>query len=205
MARTDSFRAALVVLVLALVAAGCGGEPAPETAAETPAAETAAPAAPSAPEAAPAGTASITGFVHYEGEVPKLRPVTMTADPACAGKHGQPVANEALVLGEGNALVNAFVEVTAGLPDQGWPVPSSPVLLDQQGCRYVPHVVGVMAGQTMKILNSDGLMHNVHALPKTNKEFNRAMPPNMTETEHVFPQAENAFKVKCDVHPWMGA
>jgi hypothetical protein len=77
--------------------------------------------------------------------------------------------------------------------------------LDQVGCRYSPHVLGVQVGQTVEIRNSDGLLHNVHGLPKVNASFNRAMPPNVTEYRHVFEQPEAPFLVKCDVHPWMGA
>ncbi len=78
-------------------------------------------------------------------------------------------------------------------------------MLDQNGCRYEPHVLGLTVGQTLKILNSDGLLHNVHALPKINTGFNRAMPASVTEAEYTFDKEEFMFKVKCDVHPWMGA
>jgi hypothetical protein len=65
--------------------------------------------------------------------------------------------------------------------------------------------MGIMVGQPFKILNSDGLLHNVHALPKVNKQFNMAMPPNRTEAVETFTQAEGTFTIKCDVHPWMQA
>jgi hypothetical protein len=78
------------------------------------------------------------------------------------------------------------------------------VVLDQLGCQYQPHVVTTQTGQPFKILNSDGLLHNVHGLPEKNTPFNRAMPAGVTETEYTF-NKEEVFKVKCDVHPWMGA
>ncbi len=71
--------------------------------------------------------------------------------------------------------------------------------------RYKPHVMGIMVGQTYKILNSDGILHNVHALPKINKAFNRAMPPTVKEATATFDKPEALFMVKCDVHPWMNA
>ena len=129
----------------------------------------------------------------------------MAADPNCAKKHSSPPMSEMLVLGEGNTVANIFVSVTGGLPGGSYPPPPEPAVLDQDGCRYVPHVLGVMQGQQLKILNSDGLLHNVHALPKVNKTFNMAMPASRTETEVTFTEQEEMFKVKCDVHPWMGA
>jgi hypothetical protein len=78
------------------------------------------------------------------------------------------------------------------------------VVLDQNGCQYKPHVMGIMVGQQYKILNSDALPHNVHTLPKVNKPFNRAMPATVKEATTTFDKEEPIFQVKCDVHPWMG-
>ena len=148
---------------------------------------------------------TITGTINYEGRVPNLRPLKMDADPKCAAKHSGPVKPELLVLGSGNTLANVLVSVTKGLPaGKTWPVPSQPVVMDQNGCIYTPHVQGVMVGQDFKIKNSDGLLHNVHSLSKTNAPFNRAMPANVTEADFKFTK-EEYFKIKCDVHPWMGA
>jgi len=152
-----------------------------------------------------ASAATITGTIKYEGAVPKLRPLKMDADPGCAKKHSGPVQPEFLVLGDGNALGNIFVSVKSGLPDKTYPLPSKSVTLDQNGCRYEPHVLGIMVDQPLKILNSDGLLHNVHALPKVNSSFNRAMPAAVKEAEFSFSKPEPIFKIKCDVHPWMGA
>ena len=152
-----------------------------------------------------ASAATITGTIKYEGDVPKLRPLKMDADPGCAKKHSGPVQPEFLVLGDDNALGNIFVSVKSGLPDKTYPMPSKPVTLDQKGCRYEPHVLGIMVDQPLKILNSDGLLHNVHALPKINASFNRAMPGAVKEAEFSFSKPEPIFKIKCDVHPWMGA
>ena len=62
-----------------------------------------------------------------------------------------------------------------------------------------------MVGQKLDILNSDGTLHNIHALPKVNKEFNKAMPRSKKRMTVQFDKSEAPFKVKCDVHPWMGA
>ena len=149
---------------------------------------------------------TINGTITFDGKVPALRPLAMDADPACAKKHSTPVANEMLVLGNGNTMGNIMVFVSKGLPSgKTWPAPKTPVTLDQKGCQYVPHVQGIMVGQAYKILNSDGILHNVHALPKINKGFNRPMPPTLKEASATFDKPEPMFQIKCDVHPWMTA
>lgn len=152
------------------------------------------------------GASSVTGTVTFDGKAPNLRPLAMDADPACAKKHTTPVPNEALVLGNGNTMGNIMVWVSKGLPaGKTWPAPKTPVTLDQQGCQYHPHVMGIMVGQQYKILNSDGILHNVHALPTINKQFNRAMPATLKEASATFDKPEDMFHIKCDVHPWMSA
>lgn len=155
--------------------------------------------------AAPALGGAISGTVKYEGDVPNLRPVKMDADPGCLAKHKTPAASELLVLGDGNTIANIMVWVSKGVPSKDYATPSEPVVMDQNGCRYEPHVMGLMVNQEFKILNSDGLLHNVHALPKVNKQFNMAMPANRTEATETFTKEEGVFKIKCDVHPWMSA
>jgi plastocyanin len=147
---------------------------------------------------------TITGTVTFAGKVPTLKPLAMDADPACAKKHSKPVPNEMLVLGGGNTMGNIMVWVSKGLPaGKTWPAPKTPVTLDQKGCVYEPHVQGIMVGQAYRILNSDGVLHNVHALPKVNRSFNKPMPPTMKETTATFDKPEEVFQIKCDVHPWM--
>lgn len=155
--------------------------------------------------AAPALAApSITGTVTYTGKVPNLRPLSMDADPVCAAKHSSPVANEMLTLGPGNTMANIMVRVKSAVPGD-YKAPSQPAVIDQDGCQYKPHVLGLMVGQTLQLRNSDGLLHNVHALPKVNTPFNMAMPASRTEAETSFGKAEGMFLVKCDIHPWMSA
>jgi plastocyanin len=147
---------------------------------------------------------TINGTVTFAGKVPPLKTLAMDADPACAKKHSKPVPNEMLVLGGGNTMGNIMVWVSKGLPaGKTWPAPKTPVTLDQKGCVYEPHVQGIMVGQPYRILNSDGILHNVHALPKVNRSFNKPMPPTMKETTATFEKPEEVFQIKCDVHPWM--
>lgn len=155
--------------------------------------------------AAPAlASPAVTGTVTYSGKVPALKPISMDADPACAAKHTTPVPSDMLVLGAGNAMANVMVRVKSAVTGS-FPAPAQAVVIDQKGCHYSPHVVGVMVGQTLQLRNSDGLLHNVHALPKVNAPFNMAMPANRTEADTKFGKEEGMFLVKCDVHGWMTA
>jgi plastocyanin len=147
---------------------------------------------------------SVTGTVTYAGKVPNLKPLAMEADPACAAKHSGPVPSEVLTLGPNNALANVMVRVKGPVAGAA-AAPAKPAVIDQKGCQYHPHVLGVMVGQKLQIKNSDGLLHNVHALPKVNTPFNMAMPANRTEADTTFGKEEGMFLVKCDVHPWMSA
>jgi plastocyanin len=149
---------------------------------------------------------SITGTVTFDGKAPALRPLTMDADPACAKKHSTPAPSEMLVLGNGNTMASIMVFVSKGLPaGKTWPAPKTPVVIDQNGCQYKPHVMGIMVGQTYKILNSDGVLHNIHTLPTINKSFNQGMPATLKEATTTFDKPEPVFHIKCDVHPWMSA
>jgi plastocyanin len=197
---------ALALACAALLAACGGGESSAPAGGEAPAAAAPADGA-AAPAGAPgpSGSASVTGAVTYTGEVPSLRPISMSADPACAAKHTGEVANNVLVLGDNQSLGNVFVYVKSGLPAGTWPAPAEPAVIDQVGCLYDPRVMGVVRGQEVKFLNSDGILHNVHALPKQNQEFNIAMPAERKEASATFDQSEDMFLVKCDVHPWMNA
>jgi len=153
-----------------------------------------------------AAASTITGTVTFDGKAPALRPIAMDAEPVCAKKHSGPAPNEALVLGSGNTMANIMVYVSKGLPaGKTFPAPQTPVTLNQDGCVYKPHVMGIVAGQQYKIVNSDGILHNIHTLPKVNTAFNRGQPATVKEMTTNFPKAEDVFQVKCDVHPWMSA
>lgn len=155
---------------------------------------------------AQAWAGSITGTVKFEGQPPVLKPLDTSADPVCHAKHkDKPLPNEVLVLGSGQTMANVLVRVTKGAPAKDHPAPSEPVVLTQEDCRYAPHVFAIRVGQPLKVLNPDGILHNVHSLPKTNTAVNKAMPANLTEMETKFDQIEEPFAFKCDIHPWMQA
>ena len=208
---------AALLLAAALVTFGAacgGGDTAEAPADQPPAAEPGADGGEAAADLEPGnaaveglgdGSATISGTITFAGTAPTLRPVAMDADPDCASKHDAPVPNQVLWLGDGGTMGNVYVQVKSGLPEKQWPAPTEPAVIDQEGCIYHPHVMGVMAGQPLVFLNSDGLLHNVHGLPEQNREFNRAMPATVTQAEEVLGTPEPVFPVKCDVHPWMQA
>ena len=146
---------------------------------------------------------TIKGTIHFEGAGPKLRAVKMDADPVCKASHDGPVYSETVVINDNSTLKNVLVSIEAGLEGQTFPVPEEPVVLDQTGCRYEPHVWGAMAGQPVEIRNSDRTLHNVHSLAEVNPQFNMAMPKIVRKKTRIFKKPEDVFAIKCDVHPWM--
>lgn len=188
-----------VLAASALFVAGCGGSKAPETAKE----EAAAPAA-TAPPIDEANAATITGKVTFTGDKPTMRTIDMSANPVCARAHaGSPQHSEEVVVNTNGTLKNVFVWIKTGVPDRQWPIPSTPVEIAQKGCMYGPHVIGVMAGQDIKIVNDDPTNHNIHPLPKVNQEWNESQPPNGDPKLKKFAREEVMIPVKCNVHPWM--
>jgi plastocyanin len=141
---------------------------------------------------------SVSGVVKYAGTAPKPAKIDMSQDPACKGTN----TAETLVVNNGN-VENAFVYAKDGLGNRTFDVPKDAVTIDQQGCRYHPHVIGVMAGQMVKILNSDPTTHNIHPTPKDNREWNESQPPKAPAIEKSFAREEIMLPVKCNQHPWM--
>ena len=150
------------------------------------------------------GEGSISGTIKFEGKGPKMKPLRIDADPICVANNEVSPRREWLILDENNGIKNVLVFVTEGLNNEYTP-PEEPVIIDQKGCVYKPHVMGIMAGQQLDILNNDGTLHNIHALPKVNKEFNKSQPRTKKKLSVKFEKPEAPFKIKCDVHPWMGA
>ncbi len=152
-------------------------------------------------DAATAG--NIAGSVVFEGSAPSMAVIDMSEESVCAAKHSsQPMIEEVVVNGNGT-LANVFVYVKEGLESLQFPTPGA-VVLDQNGCVYLPHVLGVMVGQDITIRNSDGLLHNINASPDINRGFNSSQPVNM-ETTRSFGSAEVMVPLRCDVHGWMNA
>src|SRR5262245_34552214 len=192
--------AALTITALAVVA--CGGSPAPQQSAPAAAAPAAAAPAAAAPAAGGAG-GSIAGKVSFEGSAPAAEKVKLSADPKCAAMHKEGLERQNIKVKDGG-LADALVYVKSGVSGS-FPAPAEPVVLDQQGCDYHPHMVVMQAGQGLKIRNSDDTLHNIHPKPQTNAEFNVGQPRKGMESNKNFDKPEVMIPVGCDVHPWMRA
>jgi len=188
--------------VLAVTVTACGGG----ESTEAPAATTAAPAASAGQriDAATAGT--VRGTVTLTGAAAKNEAIRMNADPVCIKQApGEQLQETFVVGGDGKTLGNVFVYVKDGLGNYVYDAPSGPVTLDQRGCRYSPHVFAVRVNQPIEIINSDPTLHNVHATPMVNQEFNTGQPIQGMKMEHRFTRPEVMVPFKCDVHGWMNA
>jgi plastocyanin len=171
------------------------------TAAASTASGTSAAAAPAA--AVSADAATLTGLVKFEGAAPKMTNIQMSADPYCQSQHSSaPATEEDVVTGPAGELANVFVYIKD--IKGNFPAPSTPVVIDQKGCQYHPHVNAVMVGQPLQIKNDDATLHNVHAMPNANSQFNEGQPvQGMVSTKHLDKPEVTPFKIKCDVHGWM--
>lgn len=145
--------------------------------------------------------ADIVGKVTLTGTPPAEK--SLPLDPSC-GKlwPNEKPKTRFYAVGADNGLADVFVYLKQA---SGGPAPTKPVLLDQKGCEYIPYVVGLQVGQKLLVRNSDPVLHNVHATPKINKEFNLAQMAGGKDIERTFDQSEVFVRFKCDVHPWMFA
>ena len=157
-----------------------------------------------APHAAQGG-ASISGQVKFTGAKPANAKIDMSEEPKCAEKHKTPPTAETVV-GQPSALGNVFVYVKSGLPAGAtYPAPGTPVVLDQDGCHYTPHVFGVQVGQPVEIRNSDPVLHNIKAKATKNRPFNISQPTAGMKTPRTFSAPEVMVALECNVHGWMNA
>jgi plastocyanin len=158
-----------------------------------------------APQVDPATAATVTGTVHFDGHPPARIPIDMALDPACL-MAAEPNLTEQLIVNHGG-LANVFVYVKSGAPPSLAPPNTQPVLLNQKGCRYVPHVVAVQQGGQIAFRNSDPTLHNVHTTPGQSGNASldlSEMPMGKPQTE-TFHTPENMLPVRCNNHPWMQA
>jgi len=150
---------------------------------------------------------TVAGKVRFTGAKPLMAKIDMSDESVCKAKYTAPPTEETVVVNANGTLANVFVYVKAGLPADyaaPAPAPAEDVVLDQNGCRYHPHVLGIRVGQKLAIKNSDGLLHNIKAMGKQNRPFNVSQPTSMT-TERVFTAPEVMVPLECNVHGWMHA
>src|SRR5579871_772242 len=198
-----------VISLLSLVL--LGGCSKPEKATENPAAPSAGPAASAASDSSHAAApvpvdkntvGTVSGTIAFKGAIPKFPPLDMTQDPGCPP---DPQAAEVVAVNHGH-LANVFVYVKDGLSAGANPASPEPVVLDQKGCRYVPHVLGLMVGQPLKVLNSDTAGHNVHPMPQSDEDsWNESQMPRGAPIVRAFRHSQIMMPVQCNQHPWMKA
>ena len=161
--------------------------------------------APSYFRADPATAGVISGVVRYSGPKPRPKAIDMSGDPACVEAHHGRAVDESLVTGAKGGLANAFVYIKTGLEGKQFEVPSEPVDIDQRGCAFSPRVLGVEAGQALRITNSDPVTHNIHPLAAVNREWNHSQGQGEPPLLRRFPRPEVMIPVKCNIHSWMRA
>ena len=153
-----------------------------------------------------AGTIALRGVVRFEGEPPARKPVDMGGDPACCSRHEKPVLSETYVVGPEGGFANVFVQVTGGLEGWRFPRAEGDALLDQRGCVYVPHVLSLEVGQTLRVRNSDPILHNVHGYTlKGDREFCNWGQAAQGREDSRQMRKPGILAMKCDVHGWMQA
>lgn len=188
----------ITVLALACFLVACGGGEKAEKSA-MPKKKTAM-----APAGYMAGTVtdggSITGKVTYAGSAPEKKMLEITKDVNVCGKATH--FDESVVVGDGGGLANVVVHITNISKGKGMEALGEAVL-DQHGCAFVPHVSVVAAGAELTILNSDGVLHNIHTYGEKNKPVNVAQPGFKKKMKQTFSE-EEVFRIACDVHNWMG-
>ena len=184
--------AALVFLLLFIAACGNSTQPKTEAAANLPAAHV-----------DPATAGSISGRVLFKGDRPIMQEIDMSSNPLCERAHHTPQKAQTVIVNANGTLRNVFIWIKDGLPPARWTPPVESAKLDQNGCIYSPHVLGIMQGQQLEILNSDPVNHNVHAESQINPAWNESEPPRAEHKLKEFDSAEVMFPMTCSVHPWM--
>lgn len=199
--------ALFIALCLLTFSVACGGddddELADDAAEDTQAAVT--------PYKTTGNEGSVTGMVNFVGTPPPPKPISMGADAVCESKSPNSMAED-IIVKEGGAMQNVFVYVKDGktadnknINNLGFDAPAQAQVLDQSGCHYVPHVVGIQVKQKLSITNSDATSHNINLQATKNEKINPSQPPGAPPVEKVFTRSETLIPVKCNQHPWMKA
>lgn len=148
---------------------------------------------------------TVSGVVHFSGKPPARIPIDMSMDPACALRGGTNLSEQYVV--SNGRLANVFVYIKSGAPRSNAPAGSAPAVIDQKGCRFVPHVVAVQQGGAVQFTTSDPTMHNVHITPQAagNQGSDMSQGPMGAPQTRTFGAAELMIPVRCNNHPWMNA
>ena len=153
----------------------------------------------------PTTAGSISGTIRYLGPKPAPKKIDMSEDPACVAAHQGKAVDESLVVSPKGALGNAFIYVKGGLEGKRFETPSTPVVIDQKGCWFHPRVLGIQTNQTLQVVNSDPVTHNIHPMAQINREWNHSQGAGDTPLARRFIKPEVMIRVKCNIHSWMHA
>ena len=141
---------------------------------------------------------TITGMIKFAGTAPVRKELQVTKDREVCGKKQH--MSWDLVVDPNKGIENAVVSLVDINKGEKWAVAKA--TLDQNVCEYTPHVVVVPTGGAMDILNSDGILHNIHTYSKANSSINKAQPKFKKVLTEKFAKPE-IIKVTCDAHSWM--
>lgn len=198
--QTKVWLALAIALTLVGIMAACRG-PKTEDGPATPTASTGKPV--------PSDVGTVSGTIAFTGAAPAAKKIDTSADPVCGQKNPNLATEEAVVTN--GKLANVFVYIKDGAAADGtkidgyaWKAEGT-ATLDQNGCHYRPHILGVMTNQKISITNSDPTQHNIHPTPKSNPEWNQTQPNGAPPIEKSFARSEVLIPVKCNQHPWMKA
>jgi len=182
-----------------LVAVGCSGPPPPAAKKEAP--------APVYFTVDPRTASTLRGKILFKGPRPPRQKLRIDEDPSCVKLNPGGLLEETIIVNAGGALANVFVHVKKGLEDKKFapPPPGEVVTIDQKNCHFVPHVLALRVGQTLRVTNSDPVTHNIHPQPQMNREWNQSQEPGGPALERKFVRPETMMRVKCNVHSWMRA
>lgn len=146
-------------------------------------------------------SATLKGKILFEGTAPAPKKISTTSDPGCKNPD---LVSEEYVVSDGG-LQNVILSVSSGIDGMNFERRTNEVVLDQQGCHYIPHALTLQVGQPLKIKNSDETAHNIHAWAEVNTPFNESQASKGVETVKMFDKPEMLLPVRCDVHNWMNA
>lgn len=149
--------------------------------------------------AAPNLTATVKGKISFDGMPPAPKKINTSSDPGCMNPG---LTSEEYVVSDGG-LENVIIYVSGGLEGKKFPVSKDPVVLNQEGCHYIPHALTIQVGQPLEIVNNDMTAHNIHAWAEVNMPFNESQASKGVKTTKTFTKEEMLLPVRCDVHNWM--
>ena len=147
----------------------------------------------------------LRGTVRFTGKKPAPKLIDMSGDPACAEAHPGRTFDESVVANPKGQLANVFIYFKSGMQDKTFEIPTTPVKIDQNGCRFHPVVMGIQVGQTLQITNSDPVTHNIHPMAQINREWNHSQGAGEPPLARKFIKPEVMIRVKCNIHSWMRA